>query len=195
VTDFRLLETMRVGPHGGVYLLERHLARLQGSARFFEFKCEVEKLRELISQCTGPSRLRVLLARSGEFDLEAGPLPQSNPAMLKISPVRVHSANPLLYHKTTNREIYDQAGAAGILVNERGEITETAIVNIAVLRGGRWITPALACGLLPGVLRAELLSTGEIHEGVIRSGELVSGETIRCLNALRGVFEARYATH
>jgi para-aminobenzoate synthetase/4-amino-4-deoxychorismate lyase len=195
VTDFRLLETMRVEQPGDVYLLDRHLARLRASAQYFSFQCDIEKLRNAISGLTGQTRsgrLRVLLSRSGEFELDVGPLPAGNPLEVKLSTLRVHSDNIFLYHKTTHREIYDQAGPGEILVNERDEITETAIANIAVLRGDRWITPALRCGLLPGVLRAESLERGEIQEGILPADELIPGETIRCFNALRGIFDARF---
>jgi branched-subunit amino acid aminotransferase/4-amino-4-deoxychorismate lyase len=51
------------------------------------------------------------------------------------------------------------------------------------------VTPALSCGLLPGIMREELLCRGEIVEGVVRPEELRPGEQVRCFNALRGVFE------
>ena len=189
--SFRLLETMRVTPHG-VYLLDRHLDRLRGSARYFSFKCDVAGLRQAVAMIEGPSRLRLLLSPDGAREIDMGPLPGQNPELLRLSPFHVSSADPFLYHKTTRRDPYDAAGPGALLVNERGETTETGIANIAVFREDRWITPPVECGLLPGVMRAELLDRGEIAEGVIRSSELKPGETIRCFNALRGVFEARF---
>jgi para-aminobenzoate synthetase/4-amino-4-deoxychorismate lyase len=183
---------MRVGPRGEVDLLDRHLSRLRDSADHFGFQCDISQLRTAISRCAGPARLRLLLSSSGDFELAAGPLPTANPTLLKLSSVRVCSDNEFLYHKTTNREIYDAAGSDAILVNERGEITETGIFNVAVLRGERWVTPAVRCGLLPGVLRTELLARGEIEEGVIRADELIPGEILRCFNALRGVLESKF---
>jgi branched-subunit amino acid aminotransferase/4-amino-4-deoxychorismate lyase len=79
-----------------------------------------------------------------------------------------------------------------LIVNLRGEVTETTIANVAVLRHGRWVTPPVECGLLPGVMRAELLARGEIVEAVVRADELVMGETVRCFNAVRGVVDAKY---
>ena len=189
--DFRLFETMRVTEGGEVFLLERHLDRLRNSAKYFSFEYDSGRLRtaivESIALERSPCRLRLTLANDGEFDIEIGPVPADAFPNLKLSRSRVNSQDPFLYHKTTNRAIYAEGNA--VLINERAEATEISIANIAVLREGRWITPPVTCGLLPGVLRAELLSRGEIEEGVVPAGQLRSGERIRCFNALRGVFD------
>jgi branched-subunit amino acid aminotransferase/4-amino-4-deoxychorismate lyase len=128
--------------------------------------------------------------------LEFGPLPSDIPGILRVSQVRVDSRDRFLYHKTTRRGLYEAAregcssGEDVLLVNERNEVTEMTIANVAVFRGTKWVTPQISCGLLPGVMRAELLADGEIAEGVVRVDDLISGERIRCFNALRGVFEA-----
>ena len=196
--DFRLIETMRVLESGEVYLLDRHLHRLRHSARHFSFKYDSDKVREQITEAAPrlPVFLRLLLSQNGDLEISSGAIPTDQFEHLKFSSVRVDSKNPFLYHKTTKRGVYEEARrdcAANtdvILINERDEITETTITNIAVFRDGQWITPALSCGLLPGVLRAELLSRGEIVEGIIHPEDLHSSDPIRCFNALRGIFEA-----
>ena len=80
-----------------------------------------------------------------------------------------------------------------ILVNERNEVTETTISNLAVLRGGKWITPPLFSGLLPGVMRAAMLEEGLLVEGVIGLDDLIPGEVIRCFNSVRGIFDVPFA--
>lgn len=198
MTEFRLLETMHV-EDGRVWLLDRHLDRLSRSAAYFSFVCNSPDIRQAIMNAAprggNPSRLRLLLSRAGEYELDAGPMPQENPRRLRLSSVRVDSKNPFLYHKTTNRGVYDEARREFdlqtdvLLANERGEITETTIANIAVRRGGRWVTPLVSCGLLAGVMRAELLSAGEIVEGVVHASGLAGGESVLCFNALRGKFD------
>ena len=100
---------------------------------------------------------------------------------LKKAVIRAHWAprpvdrdNPMLYHKTTQRQVYERAlagvpeGDEALLYNEQGELTEFCIGNLVVeLEGRRW-TPPLACGLLPGTLRAELLAQQRIEERVLR---------------------------
>lgn len=189
---------MRVLETGEVFLLDRHLRRLRQSARHFSFKYDAEKVKEAIDHASPrrPASLRLLLSRSGEVEVASGPLPAGHFQRLKLSTGSVNSKDPFLYHKTTNRDIYEEArrGCAAdtdvLLVNERGELTETTITNIAVFRAGAWVTPALSCGLLPGVFRAELLARGDIVEGIIHPEDLNSSDPIRCFNALRGIFEA-----
>ena len=199
MNNFRLIETMRVSGSGEVYLLDRHLERLSKSARHFSFKCDLEKLRaqilEAIPHQRTPACLRLTLAEDGAVKVEAGPIPTGYAQRLTLSSARVNSNDVFLYHKTTNRTVFDQARCGCdentdvILINERDEITETTIMNLAVLREGRWITPHVSSGLLPGVMRAELLAREEIVEGVIPVRELQDGERIRCFNALRGIFD------
>jgi branched-subunit amino acid aminotransferase/4-amino-4-deoxychorismate lyase len=175
---------------------------LSRSANFFSFKCDLTKIREAILQTvsdpTNPARLRLTLAEGGVTTVQYDPLPLGYVEHLRLSRVRVNSQDIFLYHKTTNREIYEQArqecdeATDAILINERGEITETPIMNIAVFRARRWVTPRVSCGLLPGVMREELLERREIVEDVILAGDLQPGEPIRCFNALRGLFDVTF---
>ena len=168
--DFLLIETMRVSDRGEVYLLERHLERLSKSARHFAFDCDLEKIRAVISRGTpadgSPVCLRLTLSKDGFASVEQSSLPQGYAQQLRLSSVRVNSADMFLYHKTTVRGIYEEARREcdehtdAILSNERGEITESTIMNLAVFRNGKWVTPQLSCGLLPGVMREELLARG-----------------------------------
>ena len=66
MTDFRLIETMRVAEGGEVALLERHLQRLRQSARHFSFKYDSEQIRERIHDAAlrSPSYLRLLRRRT-----------------------------------------------------------------------------------------------------------------------------------
>jgi branched-subunit amino acid aminotransferase/4-amino-4-deoxychorismate lyase len=199
MNNFRLIETMRVSETGEVYLVDRHLARLSRSASYFSFTCDPERVRDAVLRfaelAQKPARLRLTLSSDGIPLVETGPLPVGYVERLKLSSVKVNPKDVFLYHKTTNRGIYEQArrecaaGSDAILVNERGEITETPIMNIAVFRNGRWVTPQVECGLLPGVMREELLERREVVEGVIPASELQVGETVRCFNALRGIFD------
>jgi len=199
---FDLLETMRVSAGGTISLLSRHLERLRGSARYFGFACDPDEIQRAVSAEAArqrePAMLRLLLSRHGIHELQVKPLPTAARAPVISSPLTVDSANPFLYHKTTARQIYEQAraglaeGMDVILVNERGEATETTIANIAVLRNDHWVTPPISCGLLPGTMRAHLLADRQLVEGIIRLDELLPGETIRCFNAVRGVYEVSF---
>jgi para-aminobenzoate synthetase/4-amino-4-deoxychorismate lyase len=109
----------------------------------------------------------------------------------------VDSTNPALYHKLTDRLLYtdrrDEAGPDAddaIMVNERGELTETTIGNLVLELDGRKVTPALACGLLPGVFREALLHSGDIEEAILRPKDLKRATRVWMVNSLRGWVEA-----
>eukprot|EP00940_MAST-03C_sp_MAST-3C-sp2_P001717 g1717.t1 len=108
------------------------------------------------------------------------------------------------YFKTSARALYDDrmraASASGgkttrdmLIKNLRGEITELCIANVAIeIERGHWITPALRSGLLPGIMRARLISEGRLFERVIPAEELRRAVRDGCrvvgFNALRGIF-------
>ena len=71
-----------------------------------------------------------------------------------------------------------------IFRNERGELTEGARSNIFVRRAEHLLTPPLSAGLLPGVLRAELLDSGRCEEAVLTEDDLKAGFFG---NSLRGI--------
>jgi para-aminobenzoate synthetase/4-amino-4-deoxychorismate lyase len=106
----------------------------------------------------------------------------------------VDSSDPFLYHKTTNRTVYEaaRAGCPGfddvLLFNERGEITESTIANVAVDIAGKLCTPPVSCGLLPGTLRAHLLQQGILVERTITVSDLRRAQRCFLLNSVRGVY-------
>jgi para-aminobenzoate synthetase/4-amino-4-deoxychorismate lyase len=80
-----------------------------------------------------------------------------------------------------------------LLWNEAGEITETTRGNIAMQLDGRWITPALHCGLLPGVGRRLALASGRVEEGVVSLRDVPRVQAWAFLNSLRGWIPAKVA--
>ncbi|MGH2198948.1 aminotransferase class IV, partial [Enterococcus faecalis] len=74
-----------------------------------------------------------------------------------------------LRHKTSDRGFYDAArraaGTDEVLFVRGGMLTEGSFTKFFVPRGdGVLLTPPLARGLLPGVLRAELIANGRAIE-------------------------------
>ncbi len=196
---FRLLETMRWTPQEGYFLLERHLERLQDSARYFGFSLDVAALRHELEQLAArfgqsPQRVRLLTTRQGRFSLEAEVLSEAAAARRGVAVARapVDSSDPFLYNKTSNRRVYEAARTACpgfddvLLFNERGELTESTIANVAVEIEGKLCTPPVSCGLLPGTLRAHLLQQGRLIERVITVEALLRSPRVFLLNSVRG---------
>jgi para-aminobenzoate synthetase/4-amino-4-deoxychorismate lyase len=195
--DFELLETMLWEPGSGWYLLEGHLARLAASAEYFGYKfseglARATLIPALFEWTRVPLRVRVLVERDGVMDVRSTDLvPFEEPVRVGIAAEPVDSRDPMLYHKTSRRGEYERRIAARpdcddvLLVNERGELTESTIANLVVRMDGAFWTPPLNAGLLPGVLRAELLARGQIRERVLRPADLARAEEIWLINSVR----------
>jgi branched-subunit amino acid aminotransferase/4-amino-4-deoxychorismate lyase len=63
---------------------------------------------------------------------------------------------------------------------------ETSIRNIAFWRKGRWVTPSLQAGCLPGVARRLLIEEGKIIGGEILITDVKVGEILLLFNAVEG---------
>ncbi|MDM5147203.1 chorismate-binding protein [Candidatus Persebacteraceae bacterium Df01] len=200
-----LIETMRADING-VVLWSHHLARLAASSRYFGFRFNRVAATQLVeAHCktlSVPVCLRLTLSPDGELVLEQRVFPATiSEVRACLSSYTVRVDDGLLRHKTTQREVYDSALTAAradgfddaVLQNEKGEITETCIANIAVHISGEWLTPPVRCGLLPGVQRAALLAAGKLREAVITQDELCRADAVQRFNAVRGVENMRVA--
>jgi para-aminobenzoate synthetase/4-amino-4-deoxychorismate lyase len=77
-----------------------------------------------------------------------------------------------------------------VYLNEKGELTEGSRTTIFLERDGHLLTPALASGLLPGTLRAELIAEGRADEAVLTLEDLQSADAIFLGNSVRGLVRA-----
>jgi len=73
-----------------------------------------------------------------------------------------------------------------MLVNDRGEVTESTIANVAMRMGGRWVTPPIGSGLLPGIGRAVALEEGTLTEAPVSIEDLSSSEELALVSDARG---------
>jgi para-aminobenzoate synthetase / 4-amino-4-deoxychorismate lyase len=196
---FDLIETMRFEPDQGIMLLERHLERIKESARTFGFPFDRHATRNALQSATfrlhDAQRIRLMLSDSGAIAIEAGPLAPAptDPVCVAVVPLPVATDDFRLCHKMTDRAFYAEARTQSgtfevILVREDGLLTEGSFTNLFVERHGKFITPPLALGLLPGVLRAEMIENGQATEGELRLVDLAGGFMIG--NASRGLIRA-----
>ncbi|CAG8740085.1 645_t:CDS:2 [Gigaspora margarita] len=232
--EFELLETILYDPPAGFFLLDKHLSRIKKSSIYFSknygfvktiatpkfnnlietklYQC-VENLGKNVKQ-----RVRLTINKDGIPTVSSSilqSLPSSSePLKIVLDTKFTPSDNIFLYHKTTNRKIYDDArqrahldlipgsnsedGILDVLMyNERNEITECSIANIAVEfldNNGKsfWKTPKIECGLLSGVMRSYLIESGDIIPGVITIEELKTaqqGRKVNCFNSVRKEYQ------
>ena len=200
--DFSLIETMRWEPGAGFLRLEQHLRRLSRSADALGFlPPPPDLLGQLDAAAGGETILRVRLVMSyrGKVEIATAPfrpVPEGNVWRLRIARgTKLTSDDPLYRHKTSRREPYEAARAEFspedadevLLLNQRGEVCEGTITNIFLEDAdGTLLTPPLSSGLLPGILRAELIREGKARSHVLKPGDLKNGRLF-VGNSLRGL--------
>jgi para-aminobenzoate synthetase/4-amino-4-deoxychorismate lyase len=218
---FELLETMRL-EEGVLVDLEAHLARMSGAALHFGFvdpegaepAPEADPRRSALSPARrslaraldthahGTWRVRLLADRTGVTRAEVFALaPQPNPVRVQLARRPLAGADSeFVRFKTTRRSHYDAFAPTDasvfdtLLWNERGELTEFTRGNVALRIDGQWLTPALQCGLLPGIARARLLREGTLQEATLLPDDLGRADGLVFFNSLRGWLAARMAT-
>ena len=198
-TSFSLLETLLWTPQEGYFLLRLHLDRMRDSATYFDFPYDADDIQDKLRYLAALLRdtdykVRLLLTRDGTVTCEYEPMHWSitvKPIRVRIAQEPVDSANPFLFHKTTNRRVYDSAKAKFpnyddvLLWNEKGEVTESCISNIVIKLNGKLITPPMQCGLLNGTYRSFLLEQNMIVERTISLEEITQATEIYLINSVR----------
>lgn len=212
--DFGLIETLLWTRDAGFFLLAQHLARLAASARVLGFAYDEARAKEALEKVVDEAaraddaarlRVRLVLNRNGALEASATPIePVSPDAVWRVAIARrrFSSADPLLRHKTTRRALYEDELASArqqcsadevLFLNERGELCEGARCNLFVARDAALLTPPLACGLLPGTLRARLIAEGRAREAVLRPDDIADDTEFFMGNSVRGLVRARFA--
>ncbi len=186
-----LVETMRFEPGAGIPLLERHIARLASSAEYWGIPCDPGALGEALSavDSRGPARVRLVLDRNGGVHVSIEPIVDlDEPVSLTVSSQEVDADDPLWFHKTEDRSRYPitEDGHEEVLVNLDGDVTETNISNLMIGMEGRWVTPPVGSGCLPGVYRAKVIEDGTVVEQALTLGDLRAADELAVTNAVRG---------
>ncbi len=195
---FDLIETMAFDPRAGIAELDRHLARLKRSAEALDFPFDRHAARNELQAATfraGASVVRLLLSPSGAMaiELRALPAPPDAPVRVAIADLPVPADDFRLRHKTSDRAFYDDArraaGTFELLFRDAGGwLTEGSFTSLFVERNGALLTPPLARGLLPGILREQLIEEGRAQEADLNEADLAAGFLIG--NAVRGLIPA-----
>ncbi len=113
-------------------------------------------------------------------------------------PLNEHSR--LAGHKThnymENMLLLESARAEGfadvLRVNTAGVLAETTVANLFFIKQGRLCTPALSTGILPGVIRAEVIQVADslgvpVEEGSYTPAVLQAAEAVFSTNSSVGI--------
>jgi para-aminobenzoate synthetase/4-amino-4-deoxychorismate lyase len=216
-----LFETIRFHAEDGVKriaLYREHLDRLSHSAKALRIPLDINAASALLEQSAihlptrSAYRVRLNLSRLGELSISSAVL-DDLPSSVQVfwaheilegatHSLRMQSNNPLLLHKSTQRNVYDLAwqkavslgGFDALFINERGELTEGGRTSIFVRppNSGEWLTPPLSAGVLPGVMRSSILRNPALktREANLTIDDVIGANEIMLSNALRGMIKA-----
>lgn len=205
----RLIETMRFD---GVRfpLLDRHVDRLASSAAYFDYPFSEARFRRRVERAVAGRdletvlKVRVTLDRWGRFEVDTTPVAgeRREPWTLTVATERADREDPLFYHKTSHRGVYDRALQSAradgydeaLLLNQNEEVTEGTHSNVFVQSDDRLWTPPVTSGVLAGVYRDYVLETRDTaKECVLTLDDLREADAIYCCNAVRGWCEAEWS--
>lgn len=201
MTDFDLIETMGFDPRRGIARLELHLMRMKESANQLDFAFDRHEARNqlhaAIFTAEKEAKIRLLLSRSGALAIEVSDKPkiQKDPLNVGVVKMKADSDDVRLHHKTSDREIYDEPRRERpdwdevLFIDGDGYLTEGSITSLFVKRDNIYVTPPKKRGLLPGILRQEMINNGEAVEGDLMEKDLLHGFFMG--NSLRGLCKAK----
>lgn len=198
--NFDLIETMGFDPSHGISRLELHLMRMKESANILGFEFDRHEARNQLHAAVFTAqknaKIRLLLSRSGALAIEVSDKPALQKDM-KVGVVRMtaQADDIRLAHKCSDRELYDAPRRSHpqwdevIFTDSEGHLTEGSFTNLFVERDGHYITPPQSRGLLPGILRREMIESGAAIEGDLMEKDLLEGFFVG--NSLRGLIKAK----
>ncbi|MHC4025701.1 aminodeoxychorismate synthase component I [Streptococcus sp. KHUD_018] len=193
---FQLISTGKISQKQLLFE-DQHLERLTKASRYFAYPFDPEDLRQRIEEecqaCDSHQdyRLRITLNKSGELELSRQVLTPLSPTFCKAK-LCLQEADlnqSFTYFKTTHRPHLSLGEQEKIYHNKSGELLETSIGNLVLKIAGKFYTPPIRLGILPGIYRQHLLETGQVEEKVLTLADLNQAETIYGCNAVRGLYE------
>ena len=199
--------------HGKPVFLKRHLNRLAKAADFLKLDslesrgitCEgvLDYLTGITEEEKQHGALKVMISEKNVVYQVRGNHYREEQYrqgfVMDFSEIRRNETSPLVGYKTMNYGdcILEKRAAAEAGMDERiflntcEEISEGTISNIFFVKGGKLETPAMGCGLLPGIIREYLCETEEAEETVIYQEMLNHYEECFVTNSLMGIMPVK----
>ncbi|MEN3336071.1 MAG: para-aminobenzoate synthetase / 4-amino-4-deoxychorismate lyase [Blastocatellia bacterium] len=194
---FQLVESLLL-EDSAYFLLERHLGRIKASAAYYGFLWNEAAARSALDEVCrtrreGQWKVRLVCADDATLAIAAERITRDSEKEYRVAFAAepVDGRDPALFHKTTDRQIYEKElrrrpDADDIIFwNEQGEVTESSIANVVLITAGKQWTPPRTSGLLRGVFADELLGAGELHERIIYKEELLEAQSFYLINSVR----------
>ena len=194
----KLLETLLWTAKQGFFLFDYHLLRLRQSAEYFDFDIDIDAVKKSLTDSViakqNDQRIRLLISKTGAIEVQTKDFETSSSPCdfrVKLADEPIDSKEIYLYHKTTQRSVYDHFLRLHndfddvLLFNQYGEITESCIANLVIDVNGERYTPPVKCGLLNGTYRQNLIDEGMLSERIITRTELEQADRCFLINSVR----------
>lgn len=198
-SDLKVIETFGAGPDS-MHRWPAHRARLIATCARLGIVPDLVIVDAAVAvlDMSVPLRVRLTVDLSGGLNVAAVPAGKA-PDLWRIGLADevVNASDPWFTVKTTHRGLYDSARAdlpngldEVIFINQAGFVSEGTITNVFVKKDGILLTPPVLDGVLPGILRAELLGDGRAKEAQLRWADILAAKDVFVGNSLRGLIAA-----
>ena len=197
-----LIETLRWEPETGGLRLPRHKARMMAAAKALGYPFDenaFDAALSPLSRCEKAQRVRLTLNAQGHFKLTHADYTPLEHLKFSISKYPLTPQFQNTAQKISHRQFYDGererlkalTGAdEAVFLNADGALCEGSFTSLFIEKDGQLFTPPLNAGLLPGILRQDLLRTGRAHEKTLTPDMLEQADAIYLGNSLRGLIPA-----
>ena len=208
---FGVFETLKLS-EGAVCFWEQHWRRMMESAECLGLHCDcsanaaLQALGDLVAADAlnkSAIKLSLLRMRSGaQLQVYARDIAQSSTQVrLRYSRAApLNERSPLAGHKTHNYMenwlLLEESRAAGyfdsLRLNMAGALAETTLANVFFVVDGVLHTPSLETGVLPGVIRAEVLRLAResripCKQGTYLASIIEKADCVFLTNSLQGM--------
>ena len=200
VKDVSFIETIYWDSQVGYRNIGYHLTRLSKAVGDNERMDNVIKTLADYSPVNNPARIRLSVDNADKIDIsDTAFTPFKTPVKLAVSKHRLTPARQITAHKVSARDFYDGERSRlnrdhnideAIFLNEKDELCEGSFTSLFLEKDGRLLTPHISCGLLPGVLRACMISTGQAEQAILKLEDLEHADAVYVGNSLRGLMPA-----
>lgn len=190
--------------------LEQHYQRLFRALEFLQVHQSPDNIRKQVDWALADQRLqsgrKVLKITVSEKNVDVSI--RTNPYtkedyrkgfLVSFSKVRRNETSPLTYHKTLNygdcilekRHALEKGFHEAVFLNTKGELAEGTTTNLFLIKERKIVTPSLACGILPGIIREYLLQTLHVEEKIIFPHDIMQYDEMFLTNSLLGIMPVK----
>ena len=201
-----IIETCLWTPKDGIVRGKAHKARMMKSAKALGYPfnpAQYDALTDGIKTETNDQHIRMTLSADGDLNLSQKDFVSLDRPKIMVSPHKLSKQVQYSKHKISRRNFYDEErerlkALTGIdeviFLNESGKLCEGSFTSIFIEKDGKLLTPALKTGILPGVLRAELLRSKKARTADLTEDDLLGAKNIYIGNSMRGLMPAALIT-